>query len=58
MTLVVQVPDRLSSEAKELLRQFDRETGNSLEAVRNMENNDLNEDKDKKEKKRKGFFNK
>lgn len=58
VTLVVQVPDRLSSEAKELLRQFDRETGNSLEAVRNMENNDLNEDKDKKEKKRKGFFNK
>lgn len=58
MTLVVQVPDKLSSEAKELLRQFDRETGNSLEAVRNMENSDLNEDKDKKEKKRKGFFNK
>ena len=58
VTLVVQVPDKLSSEAKELLRQFDRETGNSLEAVRNMENSDLNEDKDKKEKKRKGFFNK
>ena len=58
VTLVVQVPDKLSSEAKELLRQFDKETGNSLETVRNMENSELNEDKDKKEKKRKGFFNK
>ena len=58
VTLVVQVPDKLSGEAKELLRQFDRETGNSLEAVKNMENSDLNEEKDKKEKKRKGFFNK
>ncbi len=58
VTLVVQVPDKLSGEAKELLRQFDRETGNSLEAVKNMENSDMNEEKDKKEKKRKGFFNK
>ncbi len=58
VTLVVQVPDKLSSDAKELLRQFDRETGNSLEAVKNMENSDMNEEKDKKEKKRKGFFNK
>ena len=56
VTLVVQVPDKLSGEARELLRQFDKETGNSLEAVKNMEKNDLNEDKDKKEKKRKGFF--
>lgn len=58
MTLVVQVPDRLSSEAKDLLREFDRETGNSLEAVKNMENSDQSNEKDKKEKKRKGLFNK
>lgn len=58
VTLVVQVPERLSNEAKELLRKFDSETGNSLEAVKNMENSEPNDEKDKKEKKRKGFFNK
>ena len=58
VTLVVQVPEKLSNEAKELLRKFDSETGNSLEAVKNMENSEPNEEKDKKEKKRKGFFNK
>lgn len=56
VTLVVQVPERLSNEAKELLRKFDSETGNSLEAVKNMENSEPNDEKDKKEKKRKGFF--
>ncbi len=30
VTLVVQVPDRLNAEAKELLRQFDAVTGNTL----------------------------
>ncbi len=54
VTLVVQVPERLSNEAKELLRQFDKETDNSLEAVKNMDNGDSGDDKDKK--KRKGFF--
>ncbi len=54
VTLVVQVPERLSNEAKELLRQFDKETDNSLEAVKNMDNSDSGDDKDKK--KRKGFF--
>ncbi|MDE6055055.1 MAG: molecular chaperone DnaJ, partial [Lachnospiraceae bacterium] len=57
VTLVVQVPDKLSSEAKELLRQFDKETGNSLETVKNMESNDSGEEK-KKEKKFKNPFNK
>ena len=57
VTLVVQVPDKLSGEAKELLRQFDRETGNSLEAVKNMESTDSGEEK-KKEKKFKNPFNK
>ena len=56
VTLVVQVPEKLSNEAKELLRKFDSETGNSLEAVKNMENNEPNDEKEKKEKKRKGFF--
>ena len=48
VTLVVQVPEKLSSEAKDLLRKFDKETGNSLEAVKNSENN--NSDDDKKSK--------
>ena len=57
VTLVVQTPTKLSSEAKELLRQFDALTGNSLEAVKNhAENKDGSEDG--KEKKKKGFFNK
>ncbi len=33
VTLVVQTPDKLSNEAKELLRQFDALTGDSLNAV-------------------------
>jgi molecular chaperone DnaJ len=55
VTLVVQVPDKLSSEAKELLRQFDMETGNSLNAVKNMESGDFSKDK-KKDKKIKNPF--
>ncbi|MCM1540387.1 MAG: molecular chaperone DnaJ [Blautia sp.] len=35
VTLVVQVPDKLSHEAKELLRQFDELTGDSLHAAKN-----------------------
>ena len=53
VTLVVQVPDKLSNEAKELLRKFDQETGNSLEAVKNMENKNSGEEK--RDKKRKFF---
>lgn len=34
VTLVVQVPDKLSHEAKELLRQFDELTGNTLNAAK------------------------
>jgi len=55
VTLVVQVPEKLSSEAKELLRKFDKETGNSLEMVKNMENKDNGEEKKDKKKK---FFDK
>ena len=63
VTLVVQVPDKLSSEAKELLRKFDAETGNSLEAVK--EYTESKKDKEPKEpkdsggkgsKKKKGLF--
>lgn len=36
VTLVVQVPDKLKPEARELLRQFDELTGNSLNAAKNM----------------------
>lgn len=53
VTLVVQVPDKLSADAKDLLRKFDAETGNSLETVKNMENSEPGNDK--KEKKRKLF---
>lgn len=53
VTLVVQVPEKLSNEAKELLKKFDMETGNSLEAVKNMENKNSGEEK--KDKKRKFF---
>ena len=55
VTLVVQVPEKLSSEAKELLRKFDKETGNSLEMVKNMEKKDNGEEKKDKKKK---FFDK
>ncbi|MCR4807524.1 MAG: molecular chaperone DnaJ [Lachnospiraceae bacterium] len=50
VTLVVQVPDHLSSEAKELLRDFDKVTGDSLHAV--------DEGQPDKDKKKKGFWNK
>ncbi|MBQ2117287.1 MAG: molecular chaperone DnaJ [Lachnospiraceae bacterium] len=56
VTLVVQVPEKLSNEAKELLRKFDKETGNSLEAVKNAEK-DTTVNEEKKEKKKK-FFDK
>lgn len=46
VTLVVQTPDHLSNEAKELLRKFDRAAGNSLNSE---------EEPEKKEKKKKGF---
>ncbi|MCI9143886.1 MAG: molecular chaperone DnaJ [Lachnospiraceae bacterium] len=40
VTLVVQVPDRLKPEAKELLRQFDELTGNSLNAAKSASEQD------------------
>ena len=55
VTLVVQTPEHLNSEAKDLLRKFDELTGNSLHAT-----DDYAEKKtaDDGEKKKKGFWNK
>ncbi len=50
VTLVVQTPDKLSHEAKELLKQFDAITGDSLNAAQNIQT-DKGETKDTKKKK-------
>ena len=54
VTLVVQVPDKLSHEAKELLRRFDEETGDSLNAAKRV--NKEEPDKSGGHKKKKGLF--
>jgi len=46
----VQTPERLSHEAKELLKQFDAVTGDSLNAAKNVQA-DKGETKDTKKKK-------
>lgn len=57
VTLVVQVPDKLSNEAKELLKQFDALTGDSLNAAKNASNDEATgENKDSKEGKKKKFW--
>ena len=48
VTLVVQVPDHVSSEAKEALRKYDELTGNTLKSNGSGETHT----------KKKGFFNK
>ena len=56
VTLVVQVPDKLKPEAKELLRQFDELTGNTLNAVKaasEPESNDEGKEHHKEGKKKK-----
>ena len=51
VTLIVQTPERMSQEAKDLLRKFDELTGDSLHAAQNLEKNSGNDkDKDKKKK--------
>ena len=57
VTLVVQVPDKLSKEAKELLKQFDEKTGDSLHAADNI-SGDFGGDNDNGGKKKGGFFGK
>ena len=58
VTLVVQVPDKLSHEAKELLRKFDELTGDTLNAVANAtsEKESGDDSKDGKEGKKKKFW--
>lgn len=58
VTLVVQVPDKLSHEAKELLKQFDALTGDSLNATKKKDENDEEpmEPKDSKDGKKKKFW--
>lgn len=58
VTLVVQVPDKLKPEAKELLRQFDELTGNTLNATKPAsEQEHGNESKESpKEGKKKKFW--
>lgn len=57
VTLVVQVPDKLSHEAKELLRQFDAATEDSLNAVKNASvNKGEDEPKEGKDGKKKKFW--
>ena len=50
VTLVVQTPEKLTHEAKELLRQFDALTGDSLNAAQNLQG-EKTEPKDNKKKK-------
>ena len=54
VTLVVQTPERLSAEARELLRKFDEASGDSLHASERINHTE----EAPKEKKKRGFFNK
>lgn len=54
VTLVVQTPDRLSFEAKELLRKFDEASGDSLHAAERLNHGE----EAPKEKKKRRFFEK
>ena len=60
VTLVVQVPDKLSHEAKELLRQFDELTGDTLNAASKssagQEQSGDNKDNNGKDGKKKKFW--
>lgn len=54
VTLVVQTPEHLSAEAKELLRKFDEAAEDSLHAAERVNSGEAPH----KEKKKRGFFNK
>ena len=54
VTLVVQTPEHLSAEAKELLRKFDEATEDSLHAAERVNSGEAPH----KEKKKRGLFNK
>ncbi len=53
VTLVVQVPDKLSHEAKELLKKFDEESGDTLNEAARVSAASKDETKDSKDKKKK-----
>ena len=55
VTLVIQTPDKLSHEAKELLRKFDEASGDSLNAAKELSKEDADKS-DGKEKKKQGFW--
>ena len=55
VTLVIQTPEKLSSEAKELLRKFDELTGDSLNAARQASEEKGAESGSGKRRKRKLF---
>lgn len=52
VTLVVQVPDKLSHEAKELLRQFDEQSGDTLNAAKRASGEKQTEPTGKEKKKK------
>lgn len=56
VTLIVQTPDKLSGEAKDLLRKFDELTGDSLNAAKRYSESKGESEKDKDKKKKKGLF--
>lgn len=51
VTLVVQVPDKLSHEARELLKKFDEQTGDTLSAAKNITSGGTEEPSGKGKKK-------
>jgi len=53
VTLVVQVPDKLSHEAKELLKQFDEQSGDTLNEAARVSAASKDESRDAKDKKKK-----
>lgn len=59
VTLVIQTPDKLSSEAKDLLKKFDELSGDSLNAAKKLskDGDEKNDKPEGKEKKKKGFWN-
>ena len=56
VTLVVQVPDKLSKEAKDLLKKFDEVTDDSLNAAKRLDKEKNGEEQPKDNKKKKKFF--
>ncbi len=56
VTLVVQVPEKLSKEAKDILKKFDEATDDSLNAASRLNNKEADGEEKKETKKKKKFF--